>query len=93
MNQLATLLAGRKGNVERGSFTGLCGAGYFKYGVGLCMQHIPFGVVIFVLTHIFKTVGVPLYPSEIIIRSFTINAPTCLRLQYDNFPQVAAICK
>src|SRR6056297_1402833 len=40
-----------------------------------------------------KPVGVPLYPSDIIILSFTIMAPTCLLLQYDNLPHSWAILK
>lgn len=35
--------------------------------------------------------GVPLYPSEMIILSFTSKAPTCLRLQYEFWAQIRAI--
>src|SRR5690554_3974654 len=37
--------------------------------------------------------GVPLYPSEIIISSLTINAPTCLRLQCESCAHVLAMRK
>ena len=36
-------------------------------------------------------VGAPLNPSEIIILPFTIKAPTCFRLQWDNFPHSKAM--
>ena len=35
--------------------------------------------------------GVPLYPSEIIILSLTIKAPTCLRVQRESLPHSKAI--
>jgi hypothetical protein len=37
--------------------------------------------------------GVPLYPSDIIILSFTIKAPTFLREQYEFSDQIIAIRK
>src|SRR5690554_1409676 len=37
--------------------------------------------------------GVPLYPSEIIISSLTIKAPTCFRLQCESLAHVSAIRK
>ena len=45
-------------------------------GIGFGMEHIGFGEIVFIFTYILKPDGVPLYPSEIIILSFTMSAPT-----------------
>ena len=37
--------------------------------------------------------GVPLYPSDTIIPSRTIRAPTCFRVQWDNWAHSRAILK
>ena len=55
------------------------------------MQNIPIRFPLLVLAHIGKTVGVPLNPSAMIMRSLTIKAPIWLRTQCDNCAHSAAM--
>ena len=52
-----------------------------RYGVRLGMKDERVGLPLAILAHVVDTEGVPLYPSDMIILSFTIRAPTDNLLQ------------